>query len=454
MNRPRQPPADLSVAPLLRAAVESGDFTELADRLSADALLDSSSERGRQRVRGREPIVAHLSAPGPGDVVDWDAREWASGAAITFEWRGEDSVDRRRWYVRRVGDEIVDINSYAARPRVESTASAAVPAAVLERLEPGARRVALAHGGNSGAALEGVVLGDGTQLIAKRVGPGADWLGRVTRDRGRTALLWEAGAFARLPAGLDHGIESVHPDGDGWWVLMADLSSTFLADDRRLSRAESRRVLEVAAAMHREFAGDVPDGVATLSDRLGMSSLRVAETERDGPDLVPKQLEAAWDAFADSVPDDVATEVLAAVRNPSPLADALGNAGPRTLLHGDLRDDNLGLTDDRIVLLDWDLATAGTPTAEFAWYLCHDAWRIDATHGELEADFRAAEDRLLNAAEAELGMLTGLVQYGWIFGHSLRVHPDPAENSWARAELDWWIQRTRAALERSGGMPR
>ena len=92
-----------------------------------------------------------------------------------------------------------------------------------------------------------------------------------------------------------------------------------------------------------------------------MSSLRVAETERAGPDLLPKQLEAAWDAFADSVPEDVAAEVLSAVRDPAPLAGALERAGPRTLLPGDLRDDNLGLADYRFVLLDWDLLCCGPP---------------------------------------------------------------------------------------------
>ena len=55
-----------------------------------------------------------------------------------------------------------------------------------------------------------------------------------------------------------------------------------------------------------------------------MSSLRVADAERDGPDLLPKQLEAAWDAFADSVPEEVATEVLSAATDPAPLARALG----------------------------------------------------------------------------------------------------------------------------------
>ena len=436
----------------LREAISSGDFTRLAEHLATDAVLDTSSERGRVLIRGREAIVEHVSGPGPGEVTDWDAREWDAGAAITFEWRGPDGPDRRRWYLRREGDEITALNSYAARPKGGTAGDVQIPGEVLERLGEGARREPLDHAGNSGAALERVVLADGTRLVAKRVGPGADWLGRVTHDRGRTALLWAAGAFERMPAELDHGIESVVEDGDGWWVVMRDLSATFLDDDRRISRDESRRVLDAAAAMHVVFSGEVPDGAASMEDRIGMASLRVAEAERSGPDLLPKQLDAAWDAFADSVPQDVAGEVMEAVRDPSLLPGKLESTGPLTLLHGDLRDENLGLTDDRIVLLDWDLATAGTATVEFAWYLCHDAWRTDATHDELEQDFREAEGERLDPAEAELGMLSGLVQYGWIFGHSLRVHPDPAERAWAEEEVGWWIPRTRRALEATGGL--
>ena len=444
---------DRELAPLLRDAVGSGDFAAVGERLAEQAMFDTSSEHGRHRIRGREAILAHLAASGSGEVVEWHAREWPSGVAVTFEWRGEPEVNRRRWYLRAPRGEISGWWSYAARPRVAGAAAESLPDAVLASVGPGARRAVLEHGGNSGAALERVLLADGSALVAKRVGAGGDWLGRVTRDRGRTALLWEAGAFGRMPAGLEHGIESVPRDADGWWVLMRDLSATFLADDRRLSRAESRRILAAAAAMHREFAGDPPPGCATLEDRLGMTSLRVAEAERAGPDLLPKQLDAAWDAFSEVVPSDVGSEVLKAAGDPSGLAAALERAGPVTLIHGDLRDDNLGLDGDTVVLLDWDLATAGTPTVELAWYLCHDVWRIDAGHDEIEADFVAAEGDLLVAGELELGILTGLVMYGWIFGHSLLVHPDPAEQAWARAELGWWVPRTRRALERTGGMP-
>ncbi len=437
---------------LLHGAVARGEFGALGELLSPAAVLDASSEAGRRRVRGPEAIVAHLSKPGPGELLHWEAQEWPSGIAATFEWRGRSGVDRRRWYLRTDGGQVVGLWSYAARPSAE--AEAELSRAVLERIGAGARRAALAHAGNSGAALERVTLADGGERIAKRVGPAADWLGRVTGDRGRTALLWRAGAFARMPATLDHGIEDVVADGDHWWVVMRDLSATFIGDSRRLSRAESRRVLEAGASLHAEFRGAVPDGAAALGDRLAMAAPGVAEAERAGSDLLPKQLDAAWDAFGESVPEDVGVEIMAAVRDPTALAAALETVGPVTLLHGDLRDDNLGFTDEAVVLLDWDLATAGTPTVEFAWYLCHDAWRIEAGHDQIEADFLAAEGDALEDREVELGMLSGLVQYGWIFGHSLQVHPDPGEQAWAAAELGWWVGRTRRALELTGGMPR
>ena len=158
--------------------------------------------------------------------------------------------------MRREGEEIVVDQQLRGPAAGRAATRAQIPDAGAERLGGGARREPLDHAGNSGAALERVVLGDGTSLIAKRVGRGGDWLGRVTNDRGRTALLWQAGAFERLPAALDHGIESVVEDGDGWWVVMRDLSATFLAEDRRLSREENRRILAAAAAMHAEFAGE------------------------------------------------------------------------------------------------------------------------------------------------------------------------------------------------------
>jgi hypothetical protein len=181
------------LAPVLREAVRTGDYAPAGALLAGDAVLRTSSERDRRVVSGRAAIVEHLSGPGPGEILDWDGREWPAGVA-----------------------------------------------------------------------LERVMLADGTALVAKRAAPGADWLARATRDEGR----------------------------------MRDVS-------------------------------------AALRDRLAMSAPSVADAER----------------------------------------------------------------------------------------------------------------------ETEPGIASGLVQYGWIFGHSARIHPDPEETAWAREELAWWVPRVRRALEGTGGMP-
>jgi phosphotransferase family enzyme len=432
---------------LLEGAVSSGDWASLGEVFAPDVVLRSSSERGRLVVPGVAAVVAHLSRPGPGEVADWHVREWDAGVALTFEWRGAAGADRRRWYLRRAGDgRVTELWSAAARPRSDAAAVSPPP----ELLGSGAAVAPLVHGGNSGAALLRVTRDGAPPLILKRVTAGADWLARVTGDDGRTARLYEAGAFAAMPAVIRHGIVAVQREGDAAWVVMEDVGALLVDGERRLTRAESRQVLAASAALHGAFQDAVPDGVATLAARLGMSSPAVARAERAGSDLLPKQLEHGWEAFAELVPADVADPVLAAAKDPAALAAALIEAhGGATLVHGDLRDDNLGFDGDRVVLIDWDLATAGTPTVDFAWYLAQDAWRIDASRDELEADHRAAHPGLADR-EVELGLVSGLVQYGWLLAHSARVHPDPAETAWGRAELAWWVPRVRAALATVG----
>ena len=121
-----------------------------------------------------------------------------------------------------------------------------------------------------------------------------------------------------------------------------------------------------------------------------------------------------------------------------------------TLIHADIRDEQIGLDGDRLVLLDWGRASQGHPVVDFVWSICHNAWRIDATHDELVEDFRRARGERDDPRAVELGVIAGLVMYGWVFGHSAAYHPDPAEREWARDELAWWVPRARRALEAIG----
>jgi hypothetical protein len=87
---------------------------------------------------------------------------------------------------------------------------------------------------------------------------------------------------------------------------------------------------------------------------------------------------------------------------------------------------------------------------DFAWSICHNAWRIAATHDTLVEDFRRVRGERDDPRANELIGLVGLLMYGWVFGHSAAYHPDPAEREWASEELAWWVPQARRGLEAIG----
>ena len=429
----------------------------MRERLADDAVLRTSNEAGRARIDGADAIVAHLARPGPGEVGVWDAQEWPTGVALTFEWTG----------ARRHRPAALVRPHARRRPRRR---------AVERGRAPGRRRRATPRAAARGAPRAGSAprassrwptaatraprccappAPDGDALVLKRVAPGADWLARATHDAGARRACTPPGAFDAMPEAIDHGIVAVAARRRRRLGRHARRPARSCCRPTRGCRAtQSRRCSTPPPRCTRRSAAAFPDGAASAArpprDVLAGGGGRRAS----GPDLLPKQFEHGWEAFADVVPADVADPCSPsrATRRRWPTRCSPPTAPP-TLIHGDLRDDNLGFDGDRVVLIDWDLATAGTPTVDFAWYLAQDAWRIDATHDELEADHRAAQGDALADDELELGLLSGLVQYGWLLAHSARVHPDPAETAWGREELDWWVPRVRRGLERLGGAP-
>ena len=72
-----------ALADTLRTAVETGDWTDLRERLAPGAVLHTSNEAGRRDVAGADAVGAQLSGPGRGEIRDWDAREWPAGVALS-----------------------------------------------------------------------------------------------------------------------------------------------------------------------------------------------------------------------------------------------------------------------------------------------------------------------------------------------------------------------------------
>ena len=268
------------------------------------------------------------------------------------------------------------------------------------------------------------MLKDGTRVVAKRLDPGSDWLGRQSGDLGREALL-QRDLLHRLPAELDTAVIQAVEQEDGWWLVMRDVADELLDMTRPITRDEHRIVMRAANGMWEEFWGEQLPHVVSQANRLFLASPEMSRRERDGSDLLPKQFESAWEAFCEEVAPDVADAVISCVEDPGPLAARLAPHGS-TLLHGDMRDEQMGFSGDRLVLIDWGLATQGHPAVELAWYLCHCAWRIEAGHDEMVEDFRRARGEADDADALALGLLSGLVQYGWIFGLAARIHTDPS----------------------------
>ena len=146
--------------------------------------------------------------------------------------------------------------------------------------------------------------------------------------------------------------------GDAWWLVMRDVSDDLLDDHSIVPRATNRRLLAAVNEMWEAFWSEHFEFLAPQAVRLQMAAPSISGRERDGIDLLPKQLEVMWEAFAEAVDPDVAGVVLALVEDAAPLAAALDARGT-TLLHGDIRDEQIGLAGRRLVLLDWGLATQG-----------------------------------------------------------------------------------------------
>ena len=441
----------------LRGAIASGEFEALAPLYAEGATLNASVQGRRVRRRGRVEIAAEMERlyPGAGRVLDWDASEFAGGLALWVERLGEDgSGVRQRQYLRYSGDSIAGHWIYSAPPRDPalvpgSGSTPLAPAALLERFGAVREQAVLDSTGWSGSRLESARLRDGRKLILKRIVPGGDWLARHTGDEGREGILFSDGAMGRFPACLDPATRAVEFDDDAWWIAMDDVSEHLFGTEGPITREQSARTLEAMAGVWHEFWGEEVPAAASFIDRALICGPRITEQERDGVDLLPKQLETTWEAFADAVDEDVGEAVLAIARDPSGFVAEFERCGT-TLIHGDLRDEQLGIDGERVIAIDWGLAANAHPAYELAWYMMHCRWRIEASHEQIVEDFRRAMGARDDPRALELGLISGLVQYGWILGNSALVHPDPAEQAWAREEINWWVPRVRRALESTG----
>jgi aminoglycoside phosphotransferase (APT) family kinase protein len=321
----------------------------------------------------------------------------------------------------------------------------------LARLATATARRPIVPGGSarSGSLIERVTLADGRTVIVKHLDPRLDLMLRGLDDHGRLARLWDAGVFERMPRVVEHGMLGVEPEDDGWVVVMEDLGSALLPDDRPVSRAESRQMLAAAAQIHERFAGeDLPVGPVAGLYRFLSPALAVAEA--GSPNQLPGLIGRGWARFAEAVPPDVAAAIAAIHGAPDRFAAAFAGS-PTTLVHGDYRFANLGLHDDRVVVIDWGSSCVRGPAAlDLAWYLIVGATRIEATRDEVIHDFIALEGARHDPRALGLALIGALAQLGWNKALDVLENDDPLARARERADLDWWVARVRRELDAWG----
>jgi hypothetical protein len=343
----------------LRAAAEAGDVAALDGSYAAGARFQAGLP-GRRIVRS--DALAGLAElwDQPAELVEWDCREHPAGIALWLERRHADgTAQRQRHYLHVDEGRIAAHWIYAAPPRSNAPVMDRPPDDVFALVGDVAERTPLVSRGWSGARLERATMTDGRRLIAKRVDASAEWISRWTDDPGREGILARDHVLAGLD-GIDPAALAAAPDGDAWWIVMRDVTNELIDDTSPLERDDHRRIMAALAGMWTAFEGTTIDCLATTRSRLGLAGPPVAERERDGHDLLPNQFEAAWEAFLEAVEPDVAEAVVALVTEPGRLADALDARGT-TLIHGDVRDEQVGFArDGRVVLLDWAWRRAAT----------------------------------------------------------------------------------------------
>jgi hypothetical protein len=304
-----------------------------------------------------------------------------------------------------------------------------------------------AHDGRSGSTLERVRLADGTGLVLKRSGPDSDLVGRLAGGTDRELTLFTGGVLDALPPGVGHAVLDAWRDGPDTLVLMRDVGADVPGWTRTLDRAECRRILAAAAALHDRFPGDRPDGLCDPATRLTLLWPHRMAPLADGPNPLPGAVLRGWRRFAELADRRAVRAVRALQADPAPLVDAMAGY-PQTLVHGDLWPVNLALEPHQVTLLDWSAASWASPVLEFAVFLTGTAGQVRATRDEIVADYRAIcepEETVLR-----LGFLAGLLELGWNKALDAAEHPDSDKRALERADLAWWLDAATPALVELG----
>jgi len=203
-----------------------------------------------------------------------------------------------------------------------------------------------------------------------------DYLMYTTNDqRCRSVRLWQYGLLNEVRPPLEHKIIGCARDGDGWGILMHDLSEGLFTEDNPFSQNFVLEFLDRLVRLHARFWNDprLEDPRLGLNDsvsRLKLFSLKLAQGYQ-GAQMrnTSKVIIDSWEVLESLVEPDVFQILSSLSENPEPLAAALERY-PYTLIHGDYRPDNLAyLEPDQGVVFDWHMASRSLMSVDLVFFI-------------------------------------------------------------------------------------
>ncbi len=122
----------------------------------------------------------------------------------------------------------------------------------------------------------------------------------------------------------------------------------------------------------------------------------------------------------------------------------------QTLVHGDARLWNMGLSDHALVMIDWGERTGMAPApVEIAAFVAFDTKYLELSRDEVIDEYRSLTRDFADDASVDLAMIGGLVQLGCNHVLDLVLKGTDEARRHADEALAWWSATVRRAFERT-----
>jgi phosphotransferase family enzyme len=297
----------------------------------------------------------------------------------------------------------------------------------------------IAHDGYSGATMSRIEQ-DGRAYIVKRVSRTTDWIIQMTSDHAmREAQIAASDVLVPLAPALRTPSIAAARDGDGFALLMRDLTPHLLPPEGVLAPDTWELILRALAKMHGHFweAPIVREiGWCGLDEYLLFLSEPAGRRLHEAG-LMEVGFGAGWERFHAAVPRVVSDLVRRLHADPSSIVAAC-NRLPRTLLHHDVKTANIAIDGRTVWLFDWALAGYGPAGCDLGLLLAINSTRLLWTLEETAARYRESAHSGIGARfdaaqwprQLAVAHVTGLMLLGW---------------SKQGEELEWWCERAMEA---------